>query len=311
MAHRADIPSDVPAGHFKDKPTDARERLLSHFGDTAARDQGSRWDELWQDGDFLPWDKGFPNPALHELLTTHVFPNPRKGVRSEDRPLVPAPVDRATSRRKRALVPGCGKGYDVVLLASAGYDAWGLEVSASAIEKAQAWYKELEEKKFKKYETIDEEETGRGSVNFVVGDFFSDSWIKETGGTEFDMIYDYTFLSALPPELRPAWALRMSQLLSHDPNASLICVEFPTYKPPNTGGPPFGLPSKTYEQHLSRPGDDVKYSEDGYVVEERDEAGVVPRNKFGLVRIAHYQPEQTHEIGKGTDFVSIWRHPSA
>ncbi|KAH7055755.1 S-adenosyl-L-methionine-dependent methyltransferase [Macrophomina phaseolina] len=310
MANSAHIPDDVPPGHFQDKPTDARERLLSHFGSTAAREQGARWDELWQRGDFLPWDRGFPNPALHELLSTHVFPNPAKDISKDVRPMVPAPVDQATGRRRRALVPGCGKGYDVVLLASAGYDAWGLEVSASAVEKAKAWHAELEEKKFHKYETIDEE-VGRGSANFMVGDFFSDDWVRETGGTEFDLIYDYTFLSALPPDLRPAWSLRMSQLLSHDPNASLICIEFPTYKPPNTGGPPFGLPPKVYEQHLSRPGDDLKYSEDGHIVEERDEeTKAVPRNKYGLVRIAHYQPEQTHEIGKGTDFVSIWRHPS-
>ncbi len=42
-----------------DKPTDARARLLAHFsGDTAAH--SDRWSELWDKGDFLPWDRGTP-----------------------------------------------------------------------------------------------------------------------------------------------------------------------------------------------------------------------------------------------------------
>lgn len=179
-----------PPGKFNQHPTDARERLRTHFGSTEARDQGARWDDLWKEGDFLPWDKGFPNPALRELLTTHVFPNPKKDLTKEERPMVPAPVDRETKRRKRALVPGCGKGYDVVLLASYGYDAWGLEVSTNAIEAAKKWVKEIEDNEFRKYETIDDD-VGRGSVNFLLGDFFKDDWLKEIGG-EFDLIYDYT-----------------------------------------------------------------------------------------------------------------------
>lgn len=39
--------------------------------------------------------------------------------------------------------------------------------------------------------------------------------------------------------MRPAWALRYTQLLAKD--GRLVCLEFPTYKAPSTGGPPFGL----------------------------------------------------------------------
>ncbi|EOD45834.1 putative thiol methyltransferase protein [Neofusicoccum parvum UCRNP2] len=296
---------------YKERTTDAREKLLAHFSGTASGEQGARWDDLWKEGDFLPWDRGFPNPALHELLATHVFPNPHRDVAKDIRPMVPAPVDKASGRRRKALVPGCGKGYDVVALAAAGYDAWGLEVSPNAVEAAKKWVEGVKESNWKKYETIDKE-VGRGSANFVVGDFFKDDWLKEVGGTQFDLIYDYTFLSALPPDLRPAWSLRMSRLLSHEDHTALICIEFPTYKPPSTGGPPFGLPPKVYEQHLSRPGEELKYGEDGHIIEERDEeTKEVPRNKDGLIRVTHYQPNQTHEIGKGTDWVSIWRHPDA
>lgn len=183
------------ADEHKDRPTDARQRLLSHFGDSKPGEQGQRWDDLWKQGDFLPWDKGFSNPALHDLLTTHVF---KKPVGPKDTtPLVPAGVDQASGRRKKALVPGCGKGYDVALLASAGYDTWGLEISPSAVEAAKKWIAGAEEKKWKKYETLDKE-IGRGSANFVVGDFFKDDWLEEVGGKDFDLIYDYTvFLSFL------------------------------------------------------------------------------------------------------------------
>ena len=95
----------------------------------------------------------------------------------------------------------------------------------------------------------------------------------------------------------------MSQLLAPSP-AILICLEFPTYKDPATGGPPFALPSAVYWQHLSRPGEDVPYDEKGYVVEQ----ALSGTNEQALVRIAHWKPERTHKIGEGTDYISIWRH---
>jgi hypothetical protein len=102
--------------------------------------------------------------------------------------------------------------------------------------------------------------------------------------------------------MRPAWALRQSQLLA--PHGKLICLEFPTYKDPLTGGPPFGLTPETYVQHLGHPGETVPYDEHGHVESS------VPReiNSTALVRVAHWQPERTHEIGKGTDWISVWRH---
>jgi len=116
------------------------------------------------------------------------------------------------------------------------------------------------------------------------------------------------FLSALPPSLRGAWAKRYAQLLS--PGGRLVCIEFPTYKPPETGGPPWALPPKIYLAHLSRPGQDLPYDEKGYL--EEDKLGPVADN--GLERIAHFKPERTHQIGldadgKVTDWVSVWRHP--
>ena len=107
----------------------------------------------------------------------------------------------------------------------------------------------------------------------------------------------------MPPDLRPNWALRMSQLLSND--GRLVCLEFPTYKAPATGGPPWGVTPSTSICHLSRPGEKIKYNDEGYVDEHEEE---FPETAQALVRVAHWQPKRTHEIGKGTDWVSIWRH---
>ena len=94
----------------------------------------------------------------------------------------------------------------------------------------------------------------------------------------------------------------MSSLLS--PTGRLICLEFPTYKPPSTGGPPWALPPVVYEEILTRPGEEIQYNKEGNVVVQT----LVKDNAKALVRIAHWQPERTHKVGKGTDWVGIWKH---
>lgn len=280
----------------REQQADARARLLEHFAGDVAQHQ-DRWSNLWDQGDFLPWDRGAPNPALVDLL-------------SDRQDLIgPSTADNHTNeqggrRRKKALVPGCGRGYDVLLLASFGYDAYGLEVSESAVKMAR----KEQETNGHKYPASDAS-VGAGKVLFLKGDFFRDEWAKTIDEeATFDLIYDYTFLSALPPSLRPAWSLRMCQLLRPVPDSNLVCVEFPTYKDPSTGGPPFGLPPEVYLAHLSRPGEAVPYDETGHLVE----IAVDEKRHAAFERIAHWQPERTHEIGKGTDWISVWRqkHPN-
>src|SRR4051812_44576621 len=116
----ASFPPPDPAN---DKPSPERERLRQHFLQSPLAQHPSRWDDLWKAGDFLPWDRGFPNPALEDILTQR-----------QDLLGASTLVDLATDakRRKRALVPGCGKGYDVLLFASFGYDTYGVEYSETA-----------------------------------------------------------------------------------------------------------------------------------------------------------------------------------
>ena len=160
-----------------DDRSNVRERLGRLF-EVPFAEHGSRWDSLWQSGD-LPFDRGCPNPAFVDALTdkSDLFGEPF--VRKAD----------GTTRRKRALVPGCGRGYDVLLLASFGYDAYGLEISPGAKQACETFAAEKGDEYLKSTT-----KHGFGSWKFLLGDFLKDSWQKEAGleNHAFDLIYDYT-----------------------------------------------------------------------------------------------------------------------
>ena len=115
----------------------------------------------------------------------------------------------------------------------------------------------------------------------------------------------------MPPSLRPKWSLSMSRLLSPSPLGNLICVEFPTYKDPLSGGPPYGTPSKAYMEYLSHPGEAIPLGRDGHVLSNP----LREVSDGGLERVAHWKPERTHsvgidEYGNVRDMVSVWRRAS-
>ncbi|KAJ4350512.1 uncharacterized protein N0V89_009133 [Didymosphaeria variabile] len=274
-------------------PTQKQDRLKAHFNDHAPTEHSKRWDDLWSAGDFLPWDRGYANPALIDTL-------------AERKDLLPSPKS-ASGKRARALVPGCGKGYDIALFAAHGYDSFGLEVSENAVRVSEDYLREPGEGPLEGEYKISDEKVGRGAMKCLLGDFFEDGWLEGTGGLGegFDVIYDNTFLCALHPTIRPQWAQRMAQLLA--PGGVLICLEFPTHKPPKSGGPPFSLPPTVHEELLKRPGEEIQYGEDGKVL-STDRA----ESDKALVRVAHWKPKRTHQVaiinGEITDWVSVWRH---
>ena len=176
---------------------ETRAQLAKHFSNGTAN-EGGRWAELWDKGDFLPWDRHMPNPALEDTLIEHRHPL--------GSPIIKGVNDK--NKRKQALVPGCGRGYvyqsfnmtlhnfcyitfsyDVLLLGSFGYDAYGLEVSETAIERC------IEEQKENGHKyPIRDQDLGAGRVSFIRGDFFKTEWLHEDVGRNgrFDLIYDYT-----------------------------------------------------------------------------------------------------------------------
>lgn len=273
----------IMAGTF---PQDAREKLRQQFLDQPSENLTNRWDDLWQQK-LTPWDKNGPSLALKDAIT--------------DRPEVfgSAIKDGSARTRKRALVPGCGSGYDVFLLASLGYDTYGLDAAPTAVDAAK---KIQEEVATDERYAVHDAQVGRGEAKVLLQDFFKDDFTAETEGGDFDVIFDYTFLCALPPKLRPRWAKRMSQLLG--PTGKLICLEWPLGKDPKQGGPPFGVTPELFLELLGRPGEEVRYDDAGVVVQ--DDGG--KNSNDGLVRVERFLPNRTHDSTKGNDHVSIWQH---
>lgn len=147
--------------------------LKDHFEGHGTNTHTGRWEDLWTAKN-TPWDRDGPSPALIDLLdATQDLPRSSQG-----------------GRRLRALVPGCGSGYDVTLLASHGYDALGVDASATAVQHATASSaSRLDRPEY----AVRNEAIGRGAVKFVAGDFFDDEWWASEGSKEgFDIIYDYT-----------------------------------------------------------------------------------------------------------------------
>ena len=147
------------------------------------------WIEHWEEG-HTPWDAGGVSPELVELVESGDLPE------------------------GRALVPGCGSGYDVLALASEKRHATGLDIAPGAEER---------------FETLREESgVSRAWADFVTEDFF-----EYEPDEPFDLVWDYTFLCAIEPERRSEWTGRMEELIR--PGGMLAMLVFPVVKP---GTPP-------------------------------------------------------------------------
>jgi hypothetical protein len=62
-------------------------------------------------------------------------------------------------------------------------------------------------------------------------------------------------------------------------------------------------------EHLSHPGEQVKYDAEGNVKLNP----LAPDSEGALERVAHFHPMDTHSVGKDEagnvqDYISIWRH---
>lgn len=145
---------------------------------------------MWSDG-IAPgerFDMQIPLPALSKMVADGVVPT------------------------GRALVPGCGRGYDVTLLASKDRVAIGIDLSEIAIQAAEERYANMPE----------EDKPPRESVQFRATSFFD---LSETPEEQFQFIYDYTFFCALSPSIRLEWAKKMAALVA--PGGELCTIIFP------------------------------------------------------------------------------------
>jgi SAM-dependent methyltransferase len=113
----------------------------------------------------------------------------------------------------RVLIPGCGSGYEIEAFVRGGYAVTAIDFSAPAVARARDRF-------------------GHLGQSIIQGDFFSYDFAPES----FAVIYERTFLCALPPERWPATRARYARLL---PPGGLLAGLF--YFGGKDDGPPFGL----------------------------------------------------------------------
>lgn len=159
-------------------------RLQSTFHGSKLDDHGEKWDALWSE-EYTPWDRGGPSLALADLIRENpeLFPHHTTG-----------------TRRKTALVPGCGRGYDVLVLSALGYDVVGMDYSAVAVREASVNEQRVLNGRDKELYHGFVGDEGRGPITWVEGDFFDDAWNSKMN---YDLVFDYTvsLYPALPLEL--------------------------------------------------------------------------------------------------------------
>lgn len=163
-----------------------------------------RWLTKWNAGIAVGafWDTGTPSPLLVKYIEEGKVPE------------------------GRALVPGCGRGYDVAALASEKRLAIGLDISEVAVQTARDYISSLP-----KEQCLNEE-------NAVVECKSYFDMNVEDPAELFDFIYDYTFLCALDPSVRVEWAKQTAKLLRQ--GGELITLIFPIRGQDNLG-PPFSV----------------------------------------------------------------------
>jgi SAM-dependent methyltransferase len=155
--------------------------------------------EFWEKRfleNFTPWDAGRVPTALERFLRTE-------------------------PRGQRALIPGCGSGYEVRAFAEAGFDVLAVDFAEAAIERAQRILGPL-------------------SDRVRLADFF-----KFDFEARFDLVYERAFLCALPRRLWSRYAERVVELLG--PQGRLAGFYF---FDDSERGPPFGLKAGELETLL-------------------------------------------------------------
>lgn len=156
------------------------------------------WELAYQNG-ATPWDKGYAAPPLAEYLSAH-------------------------SIKGNVLVPGCGAGHDVRLLAAQGAGVLGLDIAPTALALAESY-------------------PPAGSEAYTLGDFLS--LPSELCGS-FDWLFEHTCLSALSPKCRRKYAQAVSSALK--PQGKFLAILFCRTSSDPGEGPPYAISFEEFEQ---------------------------------------------------------------
>jgi len=145
------------------------------------------WEKRYQSGD-TGWDRGGVSPALEQWLAKDML------------------------KPCRILIPGCGRGHEVVQLARRGFSVTAIDIAPSATRH------------------LERELAATGlNADVICGDLFEFE-------TEllFDAVYEQTCLCAIDPGHRPAYEHQLHAWLK--PGGMLFALLMQTGQ---TGGPPF------------------------------------------------------------------------
>jgi methyl halide transferase len=147
------------------------------------------WEQRYRTGD-TPWEKGAPHPALVDFLAA----NPLRG---------------------KILVPGCGSGHDVRVIADENNEVTGLDIAPSAIERA------------KRFPKKSREVFQRGDLFALPGNFRG----------AFDWVFEHTCFCAIDPARRADYVRAVADALK--PGGHLLAIFY--LDPDHNEGPPFGV----------------------------------------------------------------------
>jgi len=172
---------------------------------------GQGWDVAWKKN-VTPWDRGEMQPSLKAFIESNQVKLPTSG---------------------KALVPGCGRGYEAVYLASRlGLETIGMDISQTAIDEA---------KKNLAMSAIPQDT----KITFKRDSFFD--YRVDSDDQKFDLCFEHTFFVAIPPDLRKSWGSQMSHLVKK--GGYLIALVWPM-DGDRPGGPPFSVNVDMYTEAL-------------------------------------------------------------
>lgn len=153
------------------------------------------WNERYAKGQ-TGWDLGTASPPLEEY------------------------IKQLTNKDLKILLPGCGNGYEALLMAELGFtNLTVLDIAPLAVEQLQ--------NRLRNYQT----------VRILCEDFF-------THQDQYDLILEQTFFCALPPSMRKQYVQKMAELLA--PQGKLVGLLFASEF--DKAGPPFGGTTEEYLQ---------------------------------------------------------------
>lgn len=152
--------------------------------------------EFWEacyESEMDGWDIGGPTPVFERLATE-----------------VP---------KGRICVIGCGRGYDAVTFAKAGFEVTAIDFAQTAVlaSRENARKQEVE-------------------MTVLREDFFD---LPDELHDQFDYVLEYTCFCAISPERRFEYDRVIWQLLK--PEGKLLALFFPLDKNVDEGGPPWGV----------------------------------------------------------------------